>query len=373
MTNQHHVAVALPGSWTYTPYVAPHDRVPRRIGAVTLILARPESIPDSSTIRQVLEIEGDSHLAICRPAIDVDSPNRALHFQTFDATGQSVAFRGDANSAGYLGKVHITGLPFNEVRACEDAALTIIQPNLALLSYNNDIPIFVWQVHIAPIGTNKTFVRMPERFFHRRNGNRQQIFPPAFALIVPSYREALNLVQISPLLSFVLFYRVIEATTALRQRPAPDNPRIRQRVPNSWPEICVWLSALLNFTTINVAGAHEIVPKEAVGKKYSWLIDERLRKLRNRIAHGLINDGTVTETNTSGDDENFSSVDDPELQVAVQQWLPLCHVLARAALNDVGGLEQVEFGEPPHLAIQERVGREQAMINLKATAKRASD
>ncbi len=363
MPNAPDISVTLPGSWAYASYQAPHERTPRTLGAVTLILACPESIPQATAVRQALEIEGNSHVAICRPAVDVDSPNRSLTFQTFIAGGQLVTFKGDANSQGYLGKLHLSGLALQDLRACEFAALQIMQPSINLLSYNNDVPIFIWQIHIAPAGSNKTFVRMPEPFTPRRNGNRQDTFPQAFAQIIPAYREALNLVQVSPLLSFILFYRVIEATTALRRSSSPTDASVRQRVPAAWPDICSWLSDILNYARIDILGAHEVVPEDAVGRKYSWIITEKLRTLRNRIAHGLIDEGDGNKFDESGRDQTFSSLDDLQLQLNVQTWLPLCHVIARAALRDVGGLENTEFGQPLDIALQERAKRGEASAN----------
>lgn len=349
----------LPGTWRYVRYIAPHDRQPRKVGHVTLILARPESTPEPFTIRQALEIEGNSHIAICRPAVPVDTPNRSLTFETFDPAGRTISFRGDANPEGFLGKVHLTNIPYTEAYVCEVVALRIMQPTLSLLSFQNDVPIYIWQVHVAPAGTRETFIRQAVPFFGKSHGNRQDIFPGEFQQIVPSYREALNLSQISPPLAFVLFYRVIEATEELRKPPGPDDPRIKQSIPKDWDAICTWLATVLGYTHVNEAGAKNVVPEEAVGEKYSKIVKDVLRPLRNRIAHGVITEKPGPETETESQ-ETFSSIDDPELNRNVNIWMPLCHVLARAALMEVGGLERVEFGEPPTLAMQRRVERERA-------------
>jgi len=217
--------------------------------------------------------------------------------------------------------------------------------------------MYIWQVHVSPAGTRETFVRQAVPFFGKRNGNRQDIFPGTFAKIVPAYREALNIIQISPPLAFVLFYRVIEAAEELRKPPGPGDPRVKQRVPEDWSEICTWLSAILGYSRVNVAGAQNVVPTKAVGEKYSVIVKDVLRPLRNRISHGVISEKSSVE-NAADAQDTFSSIDDPEMNRNVNTWMPLCHVLARTALMEVGGLERVELGEPPVLAMQRRVQRE---------------
>jgi hypothetical protein len=335
--------LGLPGSWTYVWYVAPHDRESRRIGSVTVVLARPEATPDPRIIRQAMETEGDSHIAVCRPAVDIETPNRTLNFETHDANGNAVTFRGDANSNGYLGKFFLSGLGSNDAYTCETVAMQIMLPTMSLLSFANDVPLFVWQIHVAPIGTNKTFVRITSPFAPKRNGNRQHVFPHTFAMITAAYREGLNLTQVSPLFAFLLFYRVIEATKSLRAPPAPNSPRIRQRIPAEWDAARIWLSEILNTTVPSLEEARAVLPKEALNKRYSWLVSERLRPLRNQIAHGLIEEN-----------DTLSSVDDPELQAKCQQWMPVCRLLARAELTEVGGLEEVPLGLPPAIAMQQR-------------------
>jgi hypothetical protein len=252
----------------------------------------------------------------------------------------------------------MNNIPSADIEKCESLALNWMQSSLTLLSFANDIPLFIWQVHISPAGTNKSWVRMPQQFFLRHHGNQQQTFPPAFAQITPAYREALNLIQISPLLSFVLFYRVIEATNALRRPPTANDARIKQRIPDTWNDICHWLSESLNFSVVTVSGAHELVPEEAVGKKFSWIIENKLRPLRNVLAHGLINEPISTISNPKGAAPVFSSLDDTSFQKLVLTWLPLCQILARLALSEVGGLETGEFGEPLSLALKRRIDQE---------------
>jgi hypothetical protein len=337
----------LPGTRTYVWFETPGEREPRQVGSVTAILARPEATPDPRLIRPTLETEGDSHIAVCTPAVP-DVPRRFLTFESTWPAG-TVSFRGDANSQGFLGKISISGLPFSDAYECETAGMNIIMPTLSLLSYENNVPVFVWHVHVAPAGTNLTHVRIAAPFAPKRHGNRQHTFPPSFAKVTAAYREALNLTQISPLLAFLLFYRVLEATQSLRTPPASDAPRVKQRVPPDWEEVRTWLAASLNLPIVpSLEETQFIVPAEALNQRYSRLRDDRLRPLRNRIAHGLIDE------NGERPAEALSSVDDPDLHVEVHRWMPICRILARLELADVGGLQEVPLGIPPKVALEQR-------------------
>ena len=337
--------IGLPGTWNHVPYFLGNEREPRTSGSVTVILARPDSLPDPRWLRSASEIEGDSHIAICRPATEVDVPTRRLTFELYDESQNTVILLGLANPAGYLGKFVLLERAEANVHFCEIAAMQIILPIMSQLSYQNDVPLFVWQIHVAPAGTAQIFVRVAVPFLPKRNGNRHHLVPSKFFKVTSAYREGLSLIQISPLFAFLLFYRVIEACTSLRTIPETSSPAVKQRIPGDWEQIRTWLAESLSMPPPSLQDALAVVPEEALGKKYRWIINE-LREIRNRVAHGLVDEN-----------QEISSVDDPVLRIKVGRWMTVCRCLARAALTEVGGLQEIEFGLPPAIAIEQLTSR----------------
>jgi len=121
----------------------------RRVGHVTVVLSRPDSQPDGTIIHQIGSIDGDSHLAICAPAIDVQTPGRSLKFEWHSSDRNAVVI-GSANTAGRLGKLVVSDLRFVQAYECERAALSIVNPLVTHLAHVNGIPLLIWQMHIAP-------------------------------------------------------------------------------------------------------------------------------------------------------------------------------------------------------------------------------
>ena len=85
------------------------------------------------------------------------------------------------------------------------------------------------------------------------------------------------------------------------------------------------------------------IPPEAMGKKFGW-IRGRLRQVRNKVAHGLVD--------TADPSRGVVSVDDPEMFVLVQTWLPLLHALARLTIPK-SGVREVPFGLPTPVAFEQ--------------------
>jgi hypothetical protein len=335
--------LGLPGMRSYIYYSNPAEPEPRQAGAVTIVLARPEAPPDPYEISIASETEGDSHIAICRPAIDVDSPTRSLTFETYIAEiGRTIIFHGIANTKGYLGKFVVSDLSASDPIACEVAAMALVTPTMTLLSYANDVPMSVWRIYISPAGTAQSFVRVTVPFAAKRHGNRHQLFSLQFSAITSAYREGLNLCGASPLYAFISFYRVIEASGSFQQGTTTNATRAQQRVPKELGEITTWLAGIMEVTSVSIQEAAMIVPEEARGRKYNWIIDQ-LREIRNQIAHGLLEEHAAP-----------LSVDDATLQNSVQRWMPLCRILARSRMNELAGPEDVPLGLPSAVAMQNR-------------------
>jgi len=335
--------LGLPGMRSYIYYSNPAEPEARQAGTVTIVLARPEAPPDPSEIRVATETEGDSHIAICRPATDVDSPTRSLKFETYIAElGRTIVFHGLANTNGYLGKFVVSDLSATDPYVCEVTAMALVTPTMTLLSYANDVPISVWRVYISPAGTAQSFVRVTVPFAAKRHGNRHQLIRSEFSAITSAYREGLNLCGASPLYAFISFYRVIEASGSLKKGPATKGTGAQQRVPKEWDQIATWVAGIMETTPISVDEAKLIIPDDARGKKYNWVVDQ-LREIRNQIAHGLLEENAAP-----------LSVVDPNLQNTVQRWMPLCRILARSRMNELAGPAEVPLGLPSAVAMENR-------------------
>lgn len=346
-SNQGRASVALddaPGNLGYVWYIEPHLRAPRAYGSVTLVLAKPSCIPDSHAITRVAELEGDSHLAICRPAVAVDSPNRSLTFQFYGNGGTSVAV-GSANSEGRLGKIVLGNLAAKDAYECEVAALTLLNPLLSHLAHENGTPLYVWQIHIAPASDVRNFVRVHAPFSAKRHGNRQHVFPEEYQHLGAAYREGLNLLDLSPLFAFLSFYKVVEGGKAVQDRllSVQIETRERQRVPQTYEDAANWIARYLRTDCPSETAIDKWIPRIARGQKYSWVL-EQMRAIRNRVAHGLVDPDDPCK--------GVSSADDPQLLRDVEQWLPLLRAFASRVL-DGSGLKQVPLGMPPELAIQQ--------------------
>jgi hypothetical protein len=287
-------------------------------------------------VQQISMIEGDSHLAICRPAIDIETPSRSLTLEWQTSAGARAIVIGSANSLGRLGKLRLIGLPFDQPYECEVAALRIVNPLLTHLSHVNGIPLLIWQIHIGPARDTRTFVRTTMPFSATRHGNRQHVFPQEYEHLGAAYREGLNLLDRSPLFALLSFYKVFEGARAiddrLRRRQMGD--RERQRVPADRAEAARWIAEALRLQPPAAENLDDWVPVEALGRSFGWIADQ-VREIRNRVAHGLVD----PDNPNSG----VSSVDDPLLMVAVQRWLPIVRALANRTL-DRSGIAQVPLG-----------------------------
>lgn len=334
-----------PGGFVYVFYEEAGQRAARLVGKVIAVLARPECIPDGNELSQAATIDGDSHIAICRPAVDIDAPGRSLHFRVYGETGVVCDVTGSANSAGRLGKLHVSGLDLNNPPDCERRALEFINPLLSQLSHQNGIPLLIWQLHVAPAGTTQVYVRVTRPFEAKRHGNRHDAFPIEYAHLSGAYREGMNLLDRSPLFAFLSFYKVFEGGRAIeeRLRKVQIATREPQRIPLEDVDASAWIAGALGTAPLSGEMLDLWIPREVRGKSIGDTVD-LIRKIRNRIAHGLVDPDAPSA--------GISSVDDPALMMAVQRWLPLIRTLASRTLNR-SGLRNLPFGMRPNLALKE--------------------
>src|ERR1700724_161804 len=174
---------------------------------------------------------------------------------------------------------------------------------------------------------------------------------PEFELSVALYREALNS-NIS-IYRFLCFYKILELSRKRRKRLGMKNkaslkqPRPGEQVPLRDPKAMTeWLNALFYVNRDWDEGIFDqVFIAEALGKKLNNLIDNELRPIRDRIAHGILDDG------------DFLLLDRQADRDRVSHWLPLMRCMARrvmkndfpdylAYLNEDGSITEPEAPQP---------------------------
>jgi hypothetical protein len=131
---------------------------------------------------------------------------------------------------------------------------------------------------------------------------------------------------------FLCFFKIIEGLRVRRERLAkealavgrtPSRP-LKEVIPAAKAEFVPWLLPLLHVNREwNEMTLTEIFVPEALGQKINRLIDDHLRPLRNRVAHGALDEG-----------EPVLSADEAMDLREVYKWLPLTKCIVRRMLKN---------------------------------------
>jgi len=298
--------------------------------SVEFVLARPDSrnMPEAE-IRFADAFRGDSHLAIAKPAVivDIDPDQILLSYKTATAT---FMFRGYPNEAGYLGKVVSEPFHAPNRRVAEASARTAIQGLLSNLSSQLDIPLIIEIVEVTELATKAkglSFVAPfpPTPMAVRGAGSFND---PEFEHAVALYREALN--SNTPIYRFLCFYKILELSRKRRKRlgikhkSSLKQPRPGEQVPlRDQKAMTEWLNALFYANRDWDEGIFDqVFITEALGRKLNNLVDNELRPIRDRIAHGILDDG------------DFLLLDRQDDRDRVSHWLPLMRCMARRVMKN---------------------------------------
>jgi len=306
---------------------------------VLFTLHRPGyPLRDERSIAPSEQLEGDSHLAITSPALMYADGRKydvnALLFQANTVHGDLV-FHGRANKRGMLGKLETE--PF-EAQHFGDAALKAqhaVAPTLSSMSMALDVPVSIYQMEVIELRTNTRRLSLRAPF--------KDVYgwiPPLDNVTLEQqkyislYREALNSGSIN--YSYLCFYRIIEGLRSRREqlrKTQVDEALAKGEKPTGKPDERIpldrngqteWLNALYSMPQQWDDFALSVVfIDEVVGKKIRNLIDKdkHLHKLRNKIAHAVIDSGEpVISIDTVADIEE------------VEKWLPIAKFIARYLL-----------------------------------------
>jgi hypothetical protein len=264
---------------------------------VTFILNRPghRLMPDGQ-FSFSNGLEGDSHLAIKKPAFaPPGNPDATgIKFQVRNDDGQ-FEFTGLANQRDFLGK--LVSAPFRAVNRAkaEEIAYRALAPSLSELSLHLDIPLEIYQHETRDTVTEniQTSVVIP-------------YFPAPLAISLTSatigdyrgaaslYREAMN--SNSQIFAFLCLYKIIEMIRARRKGLARKAAQTgstcappTEVMPSKLEETRLWLEKLFYARPAwDLMALESAVSKDVRGKDIEAVIDSSLRPLRNGIAHGLL-------------------------------------------------------------------------------------
>lgn len=327
------VRSGLPGQYSFVrlepifPETDPrHGLAPKGPFDVTYTLAKPgHAPPEERGIVPADKLEGDSHLAITRPAIDHDA-----EFYRFDAVvnGQALTAQGIPNAKGFLGKIVVKGVAASDGYAAEALTHRLVFPALSNISSKADIPLFIWQADIVDVPTGNYYIRFANPHHSARYGNVESWFDPEVASILSIYREAMN--SNTAVYQFLCFYKIVErllwrrgelSKQAAAEGRSPNHPKIK--VPKQRSELKAWLETIypqgLAWTDEMIV---EAVRSECLGRSVTDIRDADLQPIRDNISHALFENGTIGH-----------SIDDPDSMTKINQWLPTVKTLARAIMN----------------------------------------
>jgi methylamine utilization protein MauJ len=169
-------------------------------------------------------LEGDSHLAIARPANQSADPGIDRIKVDVAAEGSTFRFLGYPNARGFLAKI-IGRCEAQDFLDAHRKCFKVLAPLLSNWSLQLDVPLVVYQVDLLEIGSGATRMTFMPPF-----QTTPLVCGPRAALTsdirgyASLYREALN--SNSPVYQFLCYFKIIES---VRQRRARLGAEARAR------------------------------------------------------------------------------------------------------------------------------------------------
>jgi hypothetical protein len=298
---------------------------------VTFLIAKPgmRNSPDNQ-VQFADALKGSSHLAISKPAVAIDiDPDQIL--MSYKGANSIFLFRGFPNDDGYLGK--LVADPFFAMNRndAEERASTAMQGLLSNLSSQLDIPLIIEITEVTEVATQSRSVSFEAAFpavtlaVQAAGHMGDAEFEHAIAL----YREGLN--SNAPIYRFLCFYKILELSRKRRKRIGSSNrsaagqDRTGERIPARGDRAAMigWLNALFYLNRDWDDGVlGQVFVRESDGKKINNILDNELRPLRDKVAHGILDDG------------DFLLLDSLQERRKVLHWLPLMRCLARRVMKN---------------------------------------
>jgi hypothetical protein len=294
---------------------------------VTFVMGKPGAAGTPEREVKFAEfMRGDSHLAILGPAFP--SPADAVKIRLeVKVESESFIIEGTANETGYLAKLET--LPFfaHDRNEAERRATRVVHGLLSEYSSLLDIPLQIDLVEVTEIATSNKSLTLIAPFLGGGTSAPINEYDAEFASLAALYREAL--LSNSPIYRYLCLYKIMEVSRKRRERLGRKlgkgyRPiRHGERIPTSKEEQIAWLGAIFIPTRQwEDLMLNQIFPQETRGKKLTALFDGELRRLRDRIAHGILDSGS------------YLYVDDPQEVREISRWLPFLRCSVRRTLKN---------------------------------------
>lgn len=288
-------------------------------------------------------LEGDSHIAIAKPAFAPPGNPDATEIRMTGATGE-VVFSGLPNRRGFLAGFKVYPFEADNFADAYAKGYARVAPTLSVWSMHLDVPLHVFQIDILEIASGNRMIGYvnpaAELPLAVPPGRNEDADLEALASI---YREAQN--SNSLLYQFLCFYKIAEALRRRRDRLAKAAARGGapytapvEVVPSKQEEAERWLGAIFPvpppkdepFRTIYYEA---YLPAEGRGRSFEELLGfdrgERkgiLTEVRDLVAHAL-------SSSERGQPFELVNLDDRLFHRKVHIWLPLMKVVARRMLK----------------------------------------
>jgi hypothetical protein len=294
---------------------------------VTFVMGKPgiRGFPDRE-IRFADFMRGDSHLAILAPAFPAPVEAERIRID-IKVESEYLVLDGLANEAGFLAKLETHSFYAEHHNDAELRATRVVQGLLSEYSAQLDIPLQIDLIEITELATNNKRLTLVAPFNTGGSSAPIDQYDREFANLAGLYRE--GLLSNSSVYRFLCFYKILEVSRKRRERigrksKKGDAPkRYGERIPESQGDQILWLQSIFPGQrrwpqlTLN-----QIFMPEVRGKKLTFLFDAPLRKLRDRIAHGILDSG------------HYLLVDDPAAVREISSWLPFLRCAVRRTLKN---------------------------------------
>lgn len=300
---------------------------------VTFVFARPGfNLLPEGRFSFATGLEGDSHLAITKPAfVPPNNPGADQVIIQGRTDDGAFLFTAYPNRRGFLGK--IVSAPFEALNRndAKHKAYRAIASSLSNWSIHLDIPLEVEQVDTVELATGSAQMSYTNPYWEAPFA----VTPTAelqreFRGYASLYREALG--SSSTVYRFLCMYKIIEGVQARRKRHEREAKRNGEAIPpnievlpTTASEVPTWLNAI--FPTRRAwdeLAIDEAVPPEVRGKEVATVLETVIRPLRRHVAHAL----------SSGSGELTMSADELLHVEQVNKWLSLTKCIVRRLLKN---------------------------------------
>lgn len=272
-------------------------------------------------------LEGDSHLAITKPAHsdpnNLDADQIRLYAQTPDG---SFVFTGHPNTKGFLGKMELSAFTANDSKDARLKAHRVLASALSSVSLYLDIPLHVYQTDITELRTGMISMSVPVSYneipLYRIPA---ETITDEFRGYASLYREALT--SNSPSIEFLCYYKIVEGIrkrqARLRREAKARGETVafspKQTIPDKREEQISWLNSIVAVPRKwDDMALDQVFLQCTLGRRVFDVVDKEIRGLRNRIAHFILDSGEPTILIDEGEDINL-----------VLEWLPLTRCITR--------------------------------------------